>query len=344
MASPDTKANILLFGSGAVGTIAALNIECGGLGEVTAVLRSNYQIVQDRGYTIDSVDHGKIKGWRPSHVVNSVPDVAKEGLPPFDYIVTTTKNCPDISPTLAELIAPAATPGHTVVVMIQNGLNLEKAMFDKLPNNIVLSGVSRIDSYEGEPGHIVQESRDKLELGPFRNPNIADPKKEIDAAHEFIKIYSASGQPSVTFSADVPWSRWRKLVYNAVLNPLAAISGLDSSRLRLSGSIIEELARPAMEEVVATAKALGHDLPEDIVDSVVTADPIDLYLKPSMLCDSEKGNFMEVEYLVGEPVREAQKAGVPTPHLKSIYEMCKLIQWRTMEAKGLVTVPPRRGE
>ncbi|KAL4799304.1 6-phosphogluconate dehydrogenase [Aspergillus venezuelensis] len=337
-------ANILLFGGGAVGTIAALNIESGGLGEVTAVLRSNYTVVKDEGYRIDSIDHGKIDAWRPLKVVNSVPNVAKEGLPPFDYIVTTTKNCPDIPPTLADLIAPAATPGHTVIVMIQNGLNLEKAMFNKLPNNIVLSGVSRIDSYEGEPGHIVQESRDKLELGPFRNPNITDTQKEIDAAHEFIKIYSASGKPNVTFSADVPWSRWRKLVYNAVLNPLAAISGLDSSRLRLSGTVIDELARPAMQEVVATAKALGHELPEDIVETVVTADPIDLYLKPSMLCDGEKGNFMEVEYLVGEPVREALKVGVPTPHMRSIYEMCKLIQWRTMEAKGLVRVPPRRGE
>ncbi|KAL4949311.1 2-dehydropantoate 2-reductase [Aspergillus filifer] len=344
MASADKKANILLFGGGAVGTIAALNIESGGLGEVTAVLRSNYQIVKERGYTIDSVDHGKVEGWRPSRVVNTVPNVAREGLPPFDYIITTTKNCPDIPPTLADLIAPAATPGHTVIVMIQNGLNIEKAIFEKLPNDIVLSGVSMIDSYEGEPGHIVQESHDRLELGPFRNHNIPDSQKEIDAADEFIKIYAASGKPSVTFSADVPWSRWRKLVYNAVLNPLAAISGLDSARLRLSGSVIEELARPAMEEVVATAKALGHDLPEDIVDRMISLDPIDLYLKPSMQCDSEKGNFMEVEYLVGEPVREAKRAGIPTPHLKSIYEMCRLIQWRTMEAKRLVTVPPRRGE
>ncbi|KAL4940157.1 hypothetical protein BDV06DRAFT_213691 [Aspergillus oleicola] len=322
MASASKKANILLFGGGAVGTIAALNLESGGLAEVTSVLRSNYQVVKDRGYTIDSIDHGKLAGWKPSKVVNSVPDVAKEGLRPFDYIVTTTKNCPDILPTLAEQIAPAAIPGHTVIVMIQNGLNIEKAVFEKLPNNIVLSGVSMIDSYEGEPGCIVQESRDRLELGPFRNPHISDAQKEIDAANKFIKIYAASGKPAVMFSNDVPWSRWRKLVYNAVLNPLAAISGLDSARLRLSGTVIVELARPAMEEVVATATALGHNLPDDIVDRMINLDPIDLYLKPSMQCDSEK----EFEYLVGEPVREAKRVGVPTPHLKAIYEMCKLIQ------------------
>lgn len=51
---------------------------------------------------------------------------------------------------------------------------------------------------------------------------------------------------------------------------------------------------------------------------------------------------MEFEYLVGEPLREAEKAGVPTPNLKAIYEICKALQWRTKEAKGLVKVPPKR--
>lgn len=60
------KANVLLVGGGAVGAVAALNVETGGLGEVSAVLRSNYMVVKEKGYTIESVDHGKLKGWRPS--------------------------------------------------------------------------------------------------------------------------------------------------------------------------------------------------------------------------------------------------------------------------------------
>lgn len=59
-------ANVLLLGGGAVGTIAALNIESGKLGAVTAVLRSNFQAVRDYGYRIESVDHGKVTGWRPN--------------------------------------------------------------------------------------------------------------------------------------------------------------------------------------------------------------------------------------------------------------------------------------
>lgn len=223
-----------------------------------------------------------------TEVVNAVPNVNQDSLPPFDYIVTTTKNYPDVSPTLPELIAPAVTPGHTVIVMIQNGLNIERPMFEAFPTNIVLSGVSMIDSHEGQPGEIFHEDHDILYLGAFTNPNIPDKASEVKAAHDFIKIYGAAGKTKIHFSEDVPCARWRKLIFNAVLNPICAITSLDSARVRLTNSLVEGLARPAMKEVYETASRLGHRLPEDIIDTMINLDPMDLYLKPSMQVDIEK--------------------------------------------------------
>lgn len=60
------KSKVLLFGTGGVGTIAAVNLEVGGQAEVTAVLRSNYTAVKENGFDIASCDHGKLKGWRPT--------------------------------------------------------------------------------------------------------------------------------------------------------------------------------------------------------------------------------------------------------------------------------------
>ena len=62
----DTKKSVLIIGGGAVGAIAAVNLEFGGLATVTVVLRSNYNVVKDKGYTIESCDHGKLDEWRPS--------------------------------------------------------------------------------------------------------------------------------------------------------------------------------------------------------------------------------------------------------------------------------------
>jgi ketopantoate reductase len=66
------KARVLLVGSGGIGTIAALNLEAGGRASVSAVLRSSYNVVAESGFTIESIDHGTIRGFRPTH-----------GIPPF---------------------------------------------------------------------------------------------------------------------------------------------------------------------------------------------------------------------------------------------------------------------
>ena len=60
------KLQVLLVGSGGIGTMVAYALETGGKAEVTAVLRSNFEAVSTKGFTINSVDHGRIEGWRPT--------------------------------------------------------------------------------------------------------------------------------------------------------------------------------------------------------------------------------------------------------------------------------------
>jgi 2-dehydropantoate 2-reductase len=232
-------------------------------------------------------------------------------LPPFDYILLVTKNCPDIPPSIATLIAPAVTPGTTKLVMIQNGINIEKPLFKAFPKNIVLSGVSMIDAHEKESGTIFHEYHDLLYIGAFHNTSpTAHHSKEIEdeAAREFIEIYNAAGKSTVEFNEDVQWARWRKLVFNATFNPLCAITGLDDGKLRLTDGAVEGLLRPAMNEVVATAKALGYQLPEDVIETMIHCDEIDLYLKPSMQIDSEKVR-VSVFIADGQDIRKQELGG-----------------------------------
>ena len=46
--------------------MGAYNLEIGGLASVTAVLRSNFEAVEKDGFTITSLDHGFVKGWKPT--------------------------------------------------------------------------------------------------------------------------------------------------------------------------------------------------------------------------------------------------------------------------------------
>ena len=67
------KSNVLLVGSGGVGTMGAYNLEVGGLASVTAVLRSNYEAAKKDGFTLTSMDHGDIRSWKPTTRTKSLP-------------------------------------------------------------------------------------------------------------------------------------------------------------------------------------------------------------------------------------------------------------------------------
>jgi 2-dehydropantoate 2-reductase len=338
------KARVLLVGAGGIGTMTALNLEQGGLAAVTAILRSNYTVVSEKGFTIDSCDHGKFEGWRPTKVLNKIPDLSgpEPAEEPFDYIICTTKNIPDVPPSLGDLIKPAVTPGHSVIVLIQNGLNIEKPLLKAFPDNICLSGVSLMGADELSPGNILENDVDRLYIGPFLSDTI-DKQKQIDAAEEFVRIYSASGKVQCSYQPDVLFVRWRKLMYNAVWNPICALTDLDTTRFRLASedqdaaSPLNLLIRPAMNEIRAAAKAAANvELPESLVEDMVECDPIEIFCAPSMLQDRRKKRFMEFENILGEALREGEKAGVAMPTVKCMYGLCKAIQWRTKELNGLV--------
>ncbi|KAL3477794.1 ketopantoate reductase PanE/ApbA C terminal-domain-containing protein [Aspergillus californicus] len=337
------KANILLVGSGGVGTIAALNLDKGGQANVTAVLRSNYNKVVAEGFHIKSIDHGLIKGWKPPQILNTVPaSVTESTSTEYDYVIITTKNISDNTPTTADLVAPVIIPGKTTIVLIQNGLNIEKPFFDKYPANICLSGVSLVGSHETAPGYIEHDDPDHLIIGAFQNPNLATEIQNA-TAREFVRIYGASGKTVCEYTGtdEVPFHRWRKLVYNACLNTVCAVTGLDTGRIRLAGDAADTLVRPVMREIVSAARACGVILPEGIEELMLGIDPVTIYLRPSMLEDVERGNLTEVENLLGEPLREGTARGVSMPTATFLYHALKAIQWRFKEKKGLVTIPPK---
>lgn len=101
-------------------------------------------------------------------------------------------------------------------------------------------------------------------------------------------MYGASQKTQCLYCDNVPRARWQKLVYNATWNPICAMTRLDSGTLRCIEGMVENLVRPAMAEVVKTAKALGHELPSDVIETMINTDPIELHAKPSMLVDVEK--------------------------------------------------------
>lgn len=239
-----------------------------------------------RRLVVQHTTHKQKYKTNTSTVLKAIPHISSRDVP-FDYIVVATKVTAGSSRHMSELIAPAVSPGHTTIVLIQNGVNIERPYFDRFPQNVVLSGVSYAGSQEVEYGKISHGHHDELFLGAFSNPHIEN-ARELKVARHFASLYAASGKASCHFTSDTQLQRWKKIVYNATMNPLCAITGLDSGSLRQAGPSLLMALESAMNEILAVAKAIGHTLPKDLPQTIIEMDLIEDHFVPSMLQDVRK--------------------------------------------------------
>lgn len=330
-----TKSKVLLIGVGGVGAVVMVSLSKSGLSDVSVVVRRDYETVKDKGYEIHSYEHGLLEGWKPDHIHPSV-EAAADSETPYDFVVVTTKNLPDIQ-KVEDLIEPVVTKGHTTIVLIQNGFDIGRPIIARYPENVCLSGVTFVGSHNYN-GVIKQTQAEVTQISFFPNPHL-DAEVQKKAALKFVELNSTD-KNDVTYSDDLKYSRYRKLVYNGTLNPICTLVGTDVGRLEFAGGN-EAVVIPAMREIIAVARADGVDLPESTINLMLHDDDGD-YFTPSMAVDAKKGNVLEIEVILGNLIRVARELKVATPVLDVIYALAKVVQFRMLEKNGYVTVPKER--
>ncbi|KAI9746635.1 MAG: hypothetical protein M1818_000349 [Claussenomyces sp. TS43310] len=317
--------NICLVGSGGVGTIAALTLQNSGA-TVTAVLRSKYAIVEEKGWDIESIDHGTLKGWRPSRIVASISDAAPVSQEEqYDFVVVSTKQLPDLF-SVAELVKPVVTPGRTSIVLIQNGIDIEVPIIAAYPTNTVMSAVSHIGSRTHGENQVIHTGNDTLKIGAHFHVGLGY-DAQLERTRDFMEMYSAGGAFDCTLTENISLARWEKILWNGTFNALCAITRMDVGELQTSKGR-ETLLLPMMREHVAIAKAVGYNLTEAQVQWTAYRLPNDCPFRPSMLLDLENGRPMELEVILANPLRKAKQYGINAPILSMAYELLKLEKWK----------------
>jgi 2-dehydropantoate 2-reductase len=78
------------------------------------------------------------------------------------------------------------------------------------------------------------------------------------------------------------------------------------------------LVRELMLEVISAARALRFHVPDAFADEQIARTRKMGAYKASTLIDFECGKPLELESLFLEPLRQAARAGVPTPRLAAL--------------------------
>jgi 2-dehydropantoate 2-reductase len=116
----------------------------------------------------------------------------------------------------------------------------------------------------------------------------------------------------IVFSDDFLTLAWRKLLINAVANPITALTLQRQAVLRRPD--IQDLCKAILDEAVAVARADGARLAEDeAARTMATLFDFSGELGTSMYFDRLAGRPLEADALTGAIVEAGERHGIATP-------------------------------
>ncbi|KAL4723244.1 hypothetical protein ACLX1H_009734 [Fusarium chlamydosporum] len=355
--------DVCVVGAGGVGTIAAYVLENSRRARVTAILRSNYTLVKERGFDIDSIDHGKVSNWKPHNGRSPRKGTSSQRVPltqltlnlflltvvpsftaaaadkkTYDFIVITTKALPDLTSSIIRELEPLITPGRTSLALLQNGLAIEEPFATAFPNIPIFSSVSMIGSRLTNSTSVLHQYPDVSNIGAHYHhvDETFTRATQHNAAALYVDVYNAGladarskTNARCLLVEDIVGARWAKLLWNASFNTLCTVLRMPVGEL-LSGPGRNTLLEPAMREIAAVATAAGYEdaVSEDMIQNKLHDSAPTSTFRPSMLVDLENGRPLELEVILGAPLRVALEKGISTPVLTQVYELLKQLQWK----------------
>jgi 2-dehydropantoate 2-reductase len=207
-------------------------------------------------------------------------------------------------------------PGATVMT-VQNGIGADEVVarhggWPLLASVTFMSGTRHSDTS-------VEYVLDTATwIGPARGSTPGDARRVAGLIVE-------SGLKAEAFD-DLRPAQWSKLIFNATVNTVAALTGLPHDRHFAAVDRPDDLGllvRDLMDEGKAVAAAAGIELREDPWEMNVLATRRGSAHYPSMLEDVEAHRRTEIDTITGALVREARRLGVPVPLHETMERLVK---------------------
>jgi 2-dehydropantoate 2-reductase len=324
---------ISIFGAGAIGVYLAGRLANAGVSTrliarpaTTARLRETGLVITEAGATLRVPADGSLTFMSSSQKPESGA---------ADLLILTVKSqqllsaLPDITP----FIGP-----NTLIACLQNGipwwyfqgasgdyadrpitsLDPENRLAATLPPERLLGGVILKSVETLAPGHVESRAA-RGDTFIFGSPLPGDPP----TGTKFLLDAFAAAGLNPRISDDIRRDVWKKLLGNALFNPISALADADLDRmLRFAPS--RALIRDGMEEALAVARAHGVTLDVSIDERLARAADVGSF-PTSMLQDKRRRRPLEIEGILGAILELARLTQTPTPRLSTLHAVTALL-------------------
>ncbi|KAI5198131.1 mandelate racemase/muconate lactonizing enzyme family protein [Aureobasidium subglaciale] len=298
MSTSEKSIKVLLFGLGAIGGFYAFVLGRNDNVLLSVVARSNYEQIKEHGLRIESENHGNHK-VNIDKVYKSPDEISSS----FDYVTT--------------------------FVIIQNGVGNEEPFRKIYPNNTIISCVTWVGATQTSPGVIRHTKSEDMQMGLFPNTSI-DKTLEQSRLDTFANLL-ITGNTIFQVESDIQVKRWEKVTWNAAWNSITTLTDVNTQDWLKSTPEAMAITKRLMREVIDVANRcnvpLKHELADQLVDKILAMPGI----FSSMHTDMKEGRPLEVDVILGYPVRMARKHGMDTPVLDTIYALTAAVNRRLIE-------------
>ncbi|EAU83963.1 hypothetical protein CC1G_09845 [Coprinopsis cinerea okayama7 len=243
MSPSESRKEILVVGFGAVGAIYSYILKKSEKARISVVARSNFEAVERDGLNIKSGKYGEIKGWKADAVFKSVEDAASRApARGYDYVLVATKAIPELTTTpqlLQPLLSSSYQHPQPVYVLFQNGLGVEKALYE------AVKGVNEGNGKEGKekepkivsaavwigtnlvgPNQVQHGNFDRVTIGIYRHNdrtttvNSPDEQAILDDIGGLLK----DGGSEVTIVPEIQRMKFAKNFWNVTFSSVATLT------------------------------------------------------------------------------------------------------------------------
>ncbi|MGH3133204.1 MAG: ketopantoate reductase family protein [Gaiellaceae bacterium] len=295
---------VCIVGAGVIGSLFA-----GNLADVCDV-----SVLTRRREHADALNREglRVSGKSERHAkVTASADPAS--LPSFDVGIIATKaaGLRGAAETLA-----GSFPDATMVTVL-NGLGAEEIVREHGAWPIV-SAVTFMSGTRHSDTHVEYILDTETWLGPYEDTPFED-------VQEIADTIVASGLQAEALP-DLRPAQWSKLIFNAAVNSVAALTGLrHDPHFSAEGEPADlgHLVHGLVDEGKAVAAAAGIELHDDPWEMNVLATRRGSAHYPSMLEDVDAQRQTEIDLITGSLIREAERNGVLVPLSTAMYELVK---------------------
>ena len=289
---------IIVVGAGALGgLVGAMLSEAGADLTLIEINAPRARLLADTGLFVSEGSEGE-------RCVRLKVATSVAGLAPADLVFVAVKTYQ--TDAALESALPVIGP-DTYVLSMQNGIGNTEKMAARLGPERVLCGITY---------HSIQHvGPNRLRYRPGIKPiQIAPHDGNVTPAIEAIgELFRAAGLET-NVVPNIDNVIWQKLLHNAVVNPVSALTGL-TCREMLDDEDIQGFMRGLCMEIVAVMRARGVPIvdEEDPFRPVVGSQRALGKNRPSMWQDLARATCTEIDAINGAVVDEAERLGIPAP-------------------------------